>query len=236
MDRLPARSTDSPIRTTECSGSREPSSTRGPTQDFSLRCLFAPLHGSCVCAKRLHAFCDRVVYGCAPISCYAAPFLMHSAGVRRLDGRHTSRHDESRRMAGRTRRRTSSRADRIPYRRTSLAEIQTTTVPYGNLRCCRAGADEPLAVGIYHAKRPSADGRLLMWKIDSRVLLRHPSGASDPEISRGGVRTGTGRLFRRRGAAPGRSNSWPDVPNQVSTSSCNSVRRPVSSASYCYCR
>ncbi len=34
----------------------------------------------CVCAKRLHAFCDRVVYGCAPISCYAAPFLMHSAG------------------------------------------------------------------------------------------------------------------------------------------------------------
>ena len=31
-----------------------------------------------------------------------------------------------------------------------------------------------LAVGIYHAKRPSADGRLLMWKIDSRVLLRHP--------------------------------------------------------------
>ena len=56
------------------------SSNRGPTQDFSLRCLFAPLHGSCVCAKWLHAFCDRVVYGCAPISCYAAPFLMHSAG------------------------------------------------------------------------------------------------------------------------------------------------------------
>ena len=47
---------------------------------FSLRCLFAPPHGSCGCAKRLHAFCDRVVYGCAPISCYAAPFLMHSAG------------------------------------------------------------------------------------------------------------------------------------------------------------
>lgn len=30
------------------------------------------------------------------------------------------------------------------------------------------------AAGAYHLKRPSADGRCLMWKIDSRIMLRHP--------------------------------------------------------------
>lgn len=30
------------------------------------------------------------------------------------------------------------------------------------------------AAGVYHVKQPSADGRLLMWKIDTRILLRHP--------------------------------------------------------------
>lgn len=28
--------------------------------------------------------------------------------------------------------------------------------------------------GAYHMKRPSAEGRLLMWKIDTRIMLRHP--------------------------------------------------------------
>lgn len=28
--------------------------------------------------------------------------------------------------------------------------------------------------GAYHIKRPSAEGRLLMWKIDTRIMLRHP--------------------------------------------------------------
>lgn len=31
-----------------------------------------------------------------------------------------------------------------------------------------------VAAGAYHVKQPSADGRLLMWKIDARILLRHP--------------------------------------------------------------
>ncbi|WP_295900671.1 O-antigen ligase family protein [uncultured Alistipes sp.] len=30
------------------------------------------------------------------------------------------------------------------------------------------------ATGAYFLKRPSADGRLLMWKIDARIMLRHP--------------------------------------------------------------
>lgn len=30
------------------------------------------------------------------------------------------------------------------------------------------------AAGAYYLKRPSADGRLLMWKVDTRILLRHP--------------------------------------------------------------
>lgn len=31
-----------------------------------------------------------------------------------------------------------------------------------------------VATGAYLLKRPSADGRLLMWKIDTRIMLRHP--------------------------------------------------------------
>lgn len=31
-----------------------------------------------------------------------------------------------------------------------------------------------VAAGAYHIKRPSAEGRLLMWKIDARIMLRHP--------------------------------------------------------------
>jgi len=123
-------------------------------------------------------------------------------GVRRLDGRHTSRHDESRRMAGRTRRRTSSRADRIPYRRTSLAEIQTTTVPYGNLRCCRAGADEPPRSRNLPCQTPL--GRRTVADVEdrlARLAAPSPLGRRTRKF-RGGVRTGTGRLFRRRGAAP----------------------------------
>ena len=31
-----------------------------------------------------------------------------------------------------------------------------------------------IGAGAYHIKRPSAEGRLLMWKIDTRIMLRHP--------------------------------------------------------------
>ncbi|MBD9238211.1 MAG: hypothetical protein EGR20_25915 [Alistipes onderdonkii] len=31
-----------------------------------------------------------------------------------------------------------------------------------------------VGAGAYHIKRPSAEGRLLMWKIDTRIMLRHP--------------------------------------------------------------
>ena len=31
-----------------------------------------------------------------------------------------------------------------------------------------------VGAGAYHIKRPSAEGRLLMWKIDTQIMLRHP--------------------------------------------------------------
>lgn len=59
---------------------------------------------------------------------------------------------------------------RIPVAHAFRRRPLRTLLLAGALLLLTAGA----GFGAYRIKRPSADGRLLMWKIDARILLRHP--------------------------------------------------------------
>lgn len=55
-------------------------------------------------------------------------------------------------------------------RRLFAAHPLRTGIAAGSALLLLGGA----AAGAYHLKRPSAEGRLLIWKIDARILLRRP--------------------------------------------------------------
>lgn len=56
------------------------------------------------------------------------------------------------------------------FRRAYGTNPLRTSILSGITALLLAGA----GAGAYHLKRPSAEGRRLMWKIDTRIMLRHP--------------------------------------------------------------